>query len=234
MTADTIDYEILGEDFHAVVITLDPGEAVQAEPGALMFMEEDIDMATSTGGGILSGIKRKLAGERFFVTRFENEGDVRRKVGFASEHPGNVKAVDLTQGTVYCQRDAFLCCARGVEVSVAFTKRLGAGFFGGEGFVLQKLTGDGFAFMHAGGHVIERLLEPGERLRIDTGCLVGFDETVDYSIKLVGGVTSKIFGGEGLFLASLKGPGRVWMQTMPFSRFADRVLEATQNTRGET
>ena len=234
MTADTIDYEILGEDFHAVVITLDPGEAVQAEPGALMFMEEDIDMATSTGGGILSGIKRKLAGERFFVTRFENEGDVRRKVGFASEHPGNVKAIDLSEGTVYCQRDAFLCCARGVEVSVAFTKRLGAGFFGGEGFVLQKLSGDGFAFMHAGGHVIERLLEPGERLRIDTGCLVGFDDTVDYSIKLVGGVTSKIFGGEGLFLASLRGPGRVWMQTMPFSRFADRVVEAAQNTRGET
>ena len=117
---------------------------------------------------------------------------------------------------------------------MAFTKRLGAGFFGGEGFVLQKLSGDGFAFMHAGGHVIERLLEPGERLRIDTGCLVGFDDTVDYSIKLVGGVTSKIFGGEGLFLASLRGPGRVWMQTMPFSRFAGRVLEATQNTRGET
>ena len=234
MTADSIDYEILGEDFHAVVITLDPGEAVQAEPGALMFMEEDIDMGTSTGGGLLSGLKRKLAGERFFVTSFENEGDVRRKVGFASEHPGNVKAVDLTQGTVFCQRDAFLCCARGVEVSVAFTKRLGAGFFGGEGFVLQKLTGDGFAFMHAGGHVIERRLEPGERLRIDTGCLVGFDETVDYSIKLVGGVTSKIFGGEGLFLASLKGPGRVWMQTMPFSRFADRVVEATRNAREET
>ncbi|MEE2939970.1 MAG: TIGR00266 family protein [Planctomycetota bacterium] len=234
MKADSIDYEILGEDFHAVVITLDPGEAVQAEPGALMFMEEDIDMGTSTGGGLLSGLKRKLAGERFFVTSFENEGDVRRKVGFASEHPGNVKAVDLSEGTVYCQRDAFLCCARGVTVSVAFTKRLGAGFFGGEGFVLQKLQGDGLAFMHAGGHVIERRLAPRERLRIDTGCLVGFDETVDYSIKLVGGVTSKIFGGEGLFLASLEGPGRVWMQTMPFSRFADRVVEATQRARGES
>lgn len=234
MAADEIDFEILGEDFHAVLITLDPGEGVQAEPGALMYMEDDIDMGTSTGGGLFSGLKRKLAGEKFFVTSFENEGDVRRKVAFASEHPGNVKAVDLSQGTVYCQRDAFLCCARGVNVSVAFTKKLGAGFFGGEGFVLQKLSGDGYAFMHAGGHVVERVLEDGERLRVDTGCLVGFDHSVDYSIKLVGGVTSKIFGGEGLFLASLTGPGRVWMQTMPFSRFADRVVEATQQSRGET
>lgn len=225
--ADDIDYEIIGEDFHAVVITLDPGEAVQAEPGALMFMEEDIDMGTSTGGGVFSGLKRKLAGEKFFVTSFENEGRVRRRVAFASEHPGNVKAVDLRQGTVFCQKDAFLCAARGVSVSVAFTKKLGAGFFGGEGFVLQKLSGEGLAFMHAGGHVVERVLEKGEQLRIDTGCLVGFDENVDYSIRLVGGVTSKIFGGEGLFLASLTGPGRVWMQTMPFSRFADRVVAAT-------
>lgn len=231
--ADDIDYEIIGEDFHAVVITLDPGEAVQAEPGALMFMEEDIDMGTSTGGGVFSGLKRKLAGEKFFVTSFENEGRVRRRVGFASEHPGNVKAVDLRHGTVFCQKDAFLCAARGVSVSVAFTKKLGAGFFGGEGFILQKLSGEGLAFMHAGGHVIERVLEDGEKLRVDTGCLVGFDEDVDYSIRLVGGVTSKIFGGEGLFLASLTGPGRVWMQTMPFSRFADRVVAATQQDVGE-
>lgn len=231
--ADDIDYEIIGEDFHAVLITLDPGEAVQAEPGALMFMEEDIDMGTSTGGGIFSGLKRKIAGEKFFVTSFENEGDVPRQVAFASEHPGNVKAVDLSQGTVFCQKDAFLCAARGVNVSVAFTKKLGAGFFGGEGFILQKLSGEGLAFMHAGGHVIERLLEPGEQLRVDTGCLVGFDEDVDYSIRLVGGITSKIFGGEGLFLASLKGPGRVWMQTMPFSRFANRVLAARNDEVGE-
>lgn len=232
--ADDIDYEILGEDFHAVLITLDPGEGVQAEPGALMFMEDDIDMGTSTGGGIFSGLKRKLAGERFFVTSFENEGSQRRQVAFASEHPGNVKAVDLRRGDVFCQRDAFLCCARGINVSVAFTKRLGAGFFGGEGFVLQKLSGDGFAFMHAGGHVVERDLEDGETLRVDTGCLVGFEGSVDYSIGLVGGVTSKIFGGEGLFLAKLSGPGKVWMQTMPFSRFADRVVEATMSARGES
>ena len=226
--ADEIDYAIIGEDFHAVVITLDPGEAVQAEPGALMFMEEGIDMGTSTGGGILSGLKRKIAGEKFFVTSFENEADVPRQVAFASEHPGNVKALDLSQGMVFCQKDAFLCCARGVNVSVAFTKKLGAGFFGGEGFILQKLSGDGMAFMHAGGHIVERILAKGEKLRVDTGCLVGFDEDVDYSIRLVGGVTSKIFGGEGLFLASLTGPGRVWMQTMPFSRFADRVVAATK------
>ncbi|MEL6429140.1 MAG: TIGR00266 family protein [Planctomycetota bacterium] len=232
--ADEIDYEIIGEDFHAVVITLDPGEAVQAEPGALMFMEDEIDMGTSTGGGLLSGLKRKIAGERFFVTRFENEGSTRRQVAFASEHPGNVRALDLSRGTVFCQRDAFLCCAHGIEVSVAFTKKLGAGFFGGEGFVLQKLSGDGLAFVHAGGHIVERTLQRGERLRVDTGCLVAFEETVDYSIKLVGGVTSKIFGGEGLFLAALQGPGKVWMQTMPFSRFADHVIAATQNARGET
>lgn len=232
--ADQIDYAIIGEDFHAVVITLDPGEAVQAEPGALMFMEDDIDMGTSTGGGIFSGLKRKIAGEKFFVTSFENEGDVPRQVAFASEHPGNVKAIDLQGRTIFCQKDAFLCCARGVNVSVAFTKKLGAGFFGGEGFILQKLSGDGLAFFHAGGHVIERELAKGEHLRVDTGCLVGFDEDVDYSIKLVGGVTSKIFGGEGLFLARLEGPGRVWMQTMPFSRFADRVVAATVSATGES
>jgi uncharacterized protein (TIGR00266 family) len=232
--AHDIDYEILGEDFHAVVITLDPGEAVRAEPGALMFMEDDIDMGTSTGGGIFAGLKRKIAGEEFFVTEFENEGDVPRQVAFASEHPGNVRALDLSRGTVFCQRDAFLCCAHGIHVSVAFTKKLGAGFFGGEGFVLQKLSGDGLAFIHAGGHIVERDLADGERLRVDTGCLVGFEGTVDYSIKLVGGITSKIFGGEGLFLASLTGPGKVWMQTMPFSRFADRVVAATETARGET
>ena len=231
--ADQIDYRILGEDFHAVVITLDPGEAVQAEPGALMYMETGIDMGTSTGGGIFSGLKRKLAGENFFVTSFTNEDSVRREVAFASEHPGNVKAVDLTRADVYCQKDAFLCCARGITVSVAFTKRLGAGFFGGEGFVLQKLSGNGLAFMHAGGHVVERDLEPGEEVRVDTGCLVGFEGSVDYSIKLIGGLTSKIFGGEGLFLARLRGPGRIWMQTMPFSRFADRIMEAAAGNSGE-
>ena len=232
--ADQVDYQILGEDFHAVLITLDPGEAVQAEPGALMYMDKGIDMGTSTGGGLFSGLKRKLAGERFFVTSFTNEDKTRRDVAFASEHPGNVKAVDLTRSAVYCQRDAFLCCARGIKVSVAFTKKLGAGFFGGEGFVLQKLSGDGLAFMHAGGHVVERELKDGEEVRVDTGCLVGFEASVDYSIKLVGGVTSKIFGGEGLFLANLTGPGRVWMQTMPFSRFADRIVEAATSSRGET
>ncbi len=229
--ADEIDYRIIGEDFHAVVIALDPGEAVQAEPGALMYMDKGIDMGTSTGGGLFSGLKRKIAGEKFFVTSFRNDDSVKREVAFASEHPGNVKAVDLTRGAVFCQRDAFLCCARGVNVSVAFTKKLGAGFFGGEGFVLQKLSGDGLAFMHAGGHVVERELGSGEQVRVDTGCLVGFEQSVDYSIKMVGGVTSKIFGGEGLFLANLEGPGRIWMQTMPFSRFADRIVEASMGAK---
>ncbi len=226
--ADQIDYHIIGEDFHAVVITLDPGEAVRAEPGSLMYMERGIDMGTSVGGGLLAGLKRKVAGEGFFVTTFTNEDRVRREVAFASEYPGNVRAIDLRRGDVYCQRDAFLCCAFGVDVSIAFTKRLGAGFFGGEGFILQKLSGDGLAFVHAGGHIVERELGEDDELRVDTGCLVGFERTVDYDIKLVGGVTSKIFGGEGLFLARLRGPGKIWMQTLPFSRFADRIVAVAQ------
>lgn len=232
--ADQIDYRIIGEDFHAVVITLDPGEAVRAEPGSLMYMERGIDMGTSIGGGVFAGLKRKIAGEGFFVTTFTNEDRVRREVAFASEHPGNVRAIDLRRGDVYCQRDAFLCCAYGVDVSIAFTKRLGAGFFGGEGFILQKLSGDGLAFVHAGGHIVERELGEDDELRVDTGCLVGFERTVDYDIKLVGGVTSKIFGGEGLFLARLRGPGKIWMQTLPFSRFADRVVAATKQKEEET
>jgi len=231
--ADQVDYRLEGDDFQAVVITLDPGEAVRAEPGAFMWMEDGIEMDTTTGGGVMSGIKRAFAGESFFITTFENSASERREVGFAASYPGKIMPVDLARGSILCQRDAYLCSAHGVEVSVAFTKRLGAGFFGGEGFILQKLTGDGLAFVHAGGHIIERELAPRERLRIDTGCLVGFEDTVDYDIKMIKGVKSMIFGGEGLFYAVLNGPGKIWVQTTPFSRFADRVVGAAQGGRGE-
>ena len=231
--ADQIDYELIGDDFQAVVITLDPTEAVRAEPGSMMWLEDGIEMDTSTGGGMLKGLKRMIGGESFFITNFENRGTTKARVGFAADYPGKILPIDLTQQTVLCQRDAYLCSAQGIEVSVAFTKRLGAGFFGGEGFILQKLSGDGLAFIHAGGHIVERDLAPGETLRVDTGCIVGFQESVDYDIKMIKGVKTMLFGGEGLFYATLRGPGRVWMQTTPFSRFADRVMAAAGGSRGE-
>ncbi len=231
--ADQINYELVGDDFQAVVITLDPDEGVRAEPGSMMWIEDGIEMDSSTGGGLLKGLKRKIGGESFFITTFTNEGRERAKVGFAADYPGKILPVDLGRGEVFCQRDAYLCSAKGVEVSVAFTRKLGAGFFGGEGFILQKLKGDGLAFIHAGGHLIERELAAGETLRVDTGCIVGFEEAVDYDIKRIKGVKSMLFGGEGLFYAVLKGPGKCWIQTTPFSRFANRVLAAAGASRGE-
>jgi uncharacterized protein (TIGR00266 family) len=231
--SDRVDYELFGDDFQAVVIHLDPGEGIRAEPGSMMWMEESIEMDTSTGGGLLNGLKRAIGGESFFITTFSNRGPARASVAFAAEYPGKILPVDLSRGTVLCQRDAFLCSARGVEVSVAFTRRLGAGFFGGEGFILQKLTGDGLAFIHAGGFILERVLAPGESLRVDTGCLVGFEESVDYDIQMVKGVKTMLFGGEGLFYALVRGPGKIWLQTTPFSRFADRVMAAAGGNRQE-
>ena len=231
--ADQIDYELLGDDFQAVVITLDPGEGVWADPGSMMWMEDEVEMDTSTGGGLLKGLKRAIGGENFFITTFTNGGSRRARVGFAADYPGKILPVDLGRGVVFCQRDAYLCSAKGVEVSVAFTRRLGAGFFGGEGFILQKLSGDGLAFIHAGGFIQERELEPGETLRVDTGCLVGFEESVDYDIQRIKGIKTMLFGGEGLFYASLKGPGKVWIQTTPLSRLADRIIAAAGGSRGE-
>jgi uncharacterized protein (TIGR00266 family) len=231
--ADQIDYELVGDDFQAVLVRLDPGEAVRAEPGAMMWMEDGIEMDTTTGGGVMSGLKRAIGGESFFITTFTNEGAAPARVGFAADYPGKILPVDLGRGTIMCQRDAYLCSAHGIEVSVAFTKRLGAGFFGGEGFILQRLRGDGLAFIHAGGHIIERELEAGERLRVDTGCIVGFEEAVDYDIQRIKGVKSMLFGGEGLFYAVLTGPGKIWTQTTPFSRFADRVMSAAGGSQGQ-
>jgi len=228
--ADVVDYRILGDDMQIVEIELDPGEGVRAEAGAMLYMEDGIEMQTSTGGGIFKGFKRMITGESFFITTFLYHGKGKGHVTFAAPYPGKIIPVDLTQfgRRILCQKDAFLCAASGIEIEVAFTKRLGAGLFGGEGFILQELRGDGLAFIHAGGTVIEKTLAPGERLRVDTGCLVALAQTVEYDIQFVGGFKNALFGGEGLFLAVLRGPGKVWLQSLPFSRLADRIYAAAR------
>ncbi len=241
MAVDEIDYQLLGDDLQAVVVTLDPGEAMVAEAGAMMYLEDGIEMGTSLsmkkdGGGLLGRLfeagKRAVTGESFFITIFANEGRERADCAFAAPYPGKVVPVELGEhnGRILCQKDSFLCAASGVEVDIAFNKRLGVGLFGGEGFILQRLTspsGRGQAFLHAGGTTVRRQLKPGERLRVDTGCIVGFEDGVDYRIEFVKGIKNKLFGGEGLFYATLTGPGTVWLQTLPFSRLADRVIAAS-------
>ncbi len=232
--AHEIDYEIIGDDMQAAIITLDGNEMVQAEAGAMMFMTDGIQMNTGTGGGLLKGVKRILSGESFFITTFQNTASGRERVAFGAPYPGKIIPMDLQKmGPMLCQRDAYLCSAYGIDISIAFTKRLGAGFFGGEGFILQKLQGDGLAFVHAGGAIMEMKLSAGESLRVDTGCLVAFQESVDYDIQFVGGIKTAFFGGEGLFFAKLTGPGTVYLQTLPFSRLADRVASATRSSTGE-
>jgi len=231
--AHQLDYKIHGDDMQAVEIALDPGEAIHAEAGAMLFIEDDVHMETSTGGGVMKGLKRAITGESFFITRFQNQGAQLRHVTFAAPYPGKIVPLDLGQsGEWLCQKDAYLCSAYGVDISIAFSKRLGAGLFGGEGFILQKLSGDGFVFAHAGGTIIERVLQAGETLRVDTGCLVAFESRVDYDIQFVGGFKNALFGGEGLFFAVMRGPGRVFLQTLPFSRLADRVVAASGLKRG--
>ncbi len=243
MRADEIEYRLIGDDLQGVVVTLDPGEAVVAEAGAMMYMQDGIRMATNLdqtgrGGGIfdklVSAGKRVLSGDSFFVTWFMNEVNVRRDVAFAAPFPGKIQPIDLRQwgGTLIAQKDAFLCGARGIDVTVAFTRRIGAGFFGGEGFILQKLIGDGLVFLHASGTLIELDLGAGERLRVDTGCLVAMQPTVSYDIQMVPGVKTALFGGEGLFFMQLTGPGRVILQTLPFSRLADRIIAAAPRAGG--
>lgn len=239
--ADEIDYEIFGEEMQFVEITLDPQEACVAEAGAFMYMDPSIEMETifgdgsakgGAGGGLMgmlmSAGKRVLTGESLFMTVFANKGGARQKVAFASPYPGKIVPLDLRQlgGTMICQKDSFLCAAKGISVGIAFQRKLGAGFFGGEGFILQKLEGDGLAFVHAGGTIVERDLAAGETLRLDTGCLVALQPQVSYDIQFVGGVKTALFGGEGLFFATLRGPGKVWLQSLPFSRFASRVFSA--------
>ncbi|HEU5174140.1 MAG TPA: TIGR00266 family protein [Gemmatimonadaceae bacterium] len=244
MPADIIDYQIVGDDMQAVIITLDPRETVLAEAGAMLYMQDGIAMNTTLdpnaqGGGLLGkivgGAKRVLSGDSFFVTTFTNQGVKRQDVAFSAPYPGKIQPMDLREwgGTVIAQKDAFLCAARGVDVSIAFSRRIGAGFFGGEGFILQRLQGDGLAFVHASGTLIEHTLAAGESLRVDTGCLVAMEQSVDYDIQMVPGVKTALFGGEGLFFTKLTGPGRVVLQSMPFSRLADRILAAAPSAGGK-
>jgi len=219
--ADVIDYRIFGDDMQLVEVELDPGEGVRAETGTMLYMGEAIRMSTSSGGGIMRGLQRMVSGESFFIAEFVNEGRSKASIAFAAPYPGKIIPLDL-----HGLGGEFLCAARGIEVEVAFTRRFGAGIFGGEGFILQRLTGRGLAFIHAGGTVVERELYANEVLRVDTGCIVGLAPTVDYDIETTGGIKNALFGGEGLFLAKLTGPGKVLLQSLPFSRLADRVVSA--------
>jgi len=227
---DVVDYRIYGDDMQLVEIELDPGEGIRAETGAMMYMDDGIEMQTSTGGGMFSGFKRMITGESFFITTFLYNGSGKGHVAFAAPYPGKIIPLQLSQlgGQFLCQKDAFLCAANGIEIEVAFTKKLGVGLFGGEGFILQRLQGDGMAFIHAGGTIVQRQLKQGETVRVDTGCLVALSPSVDYDIKFVGGFKNALFGGEGLFLAHLTGPGLVYLQSLPFSRLADRIIAATR------
>lgn len=245
MTAHKIDYHLYGEEMQYVEIELDPQEGVIAEAGSFMMMDDGIKMETIFGdgstknqgflGSILGAGKRILTGESLFMTAFYNNVVGKRKVSFASPYPGKIVPIDLTEfnGKFICQKDAFLCAAKGVSVGIEFSKRLGRGLFGGEGFIMQKLEGDGMAFVHAGGTMAKKVLQSGETLRVDTGCIVGFTQTIDYDIEFIGGIKNTIFGGEGLFFAKLQGPGTVYIQSLPFSRLAGRVLASAPQGGGK-
>ncbi|MFT6054879.1 MAG: hypothetical protein ACJAS3_002143 [Roseivirga sp.] len=245
MRSHEIDYVLHGDDMQMVEIELDPQETVIAEAGAMNWMEDNIDFQAKMGDGsepnagffgkLMSVGKRVLTGESIFMTHFTNHGNVKRRVTFAAPYPGKIVPIDLqeTGGQIICQKDAFLCAALGTKVTISFSKRLGAGFFGGEGFILQKLEGDGMAFMHAGGTVVRRELR-GETLRVDTGCIVGFSPSIDYDIQRAGNLKSMFFGGEGLFLATLSGTGTVYLQSLPFSRLADRIIAHAPRTGGSS
>ncbi|MFQ3246937.1 MAG: hypothetical protein ACI9SP_003591 [Arenicella sp.] len=239
MKCHEVDYEIFGDDMQIVEVELDPAETVIAEAGAMNYMQDGIEFETKMGdgskpsGGVMDALlnvgKRVLTGESIFMTHFTNNGEGKKRVAFAAPYPGKIVAIDMSQigGELICQKDAFLCAAFGTSLDIAFQKKLGAGFFGGEGFILQRLRGDGKAFVHIGGTVIKRELKEGEILRVDTGCIAAFTSGVDYDIERAGNLKSMIFGGEGLFLATLRGPGTVYLQSLPFSRLANRVIQAS-------
>jgi uncharacterized protein (TIGR00266 family) len=241
---DVVDYKVYGAEMQFVEIELDPAEAAVGEAGSMFYMEDNITMETIFGDGsaqqtgfldtVLGAGKRLLTGESLFTTVYTNNGKEKRKVAFGAPYPGKIVPINLEKvgGTFICQKDAFLCAAKGVQLGIAFQKRLGAGFFGGEGFIMQKLDGDGMAFLHAGGTMHQRNLKPGETLRVDTGCLVGLQDTVDYDIEYVGGIKTALFGGEGLFFATLRGPGAVILQSLPFSRLASRIFAAAPRSKG--
>ncbi|MEX2596215.1 MAG: TIGR00266 family protein [Salibacteraceae bacterium] len=240
-----IDYRIIGEEMQCVEIELDPSETVVAEAGSLMMMDESIQMQTIFGDGskgtqsfmgkMFAAGKRVLTGESLFITAYTNMGNGKKHVTFASPYPGKVLALDLSkfEGKLICQKDAFLCAAQGSAIGIEFQKKIGVGMFGGEGFIMQKIEGDGMAFLHAGGTIIQKELKPGELLKVDTGCIVAFTKSIDYDIQFVGGVRNTIFGGEGLFFGALRGPGKVWIQSLPFSRLADRIISSAPKMGGK-
>lgn len=240
-----VDFKIFGEEMQFVEIELDPMEAAVAEAGAMMYMDDGIGMETVFGdgsqqnkgflGSLLGAGKRLLTGESLFTTVFQNRGQGKRRVAFGAPYPGKIIPVELSQigGELLAQKDSFLCAAKGVSLGIAFTKRFGAGLFGGEGFILQRLQGDGLAFVHAGGTIYQRDLAPGELLRVDTGCIVAFQPSVAYDIQFVGNVKTALFGGEGLFYATLTGPGRIWLQSLPLSRLAGRIYAAAPQGGGK-
>ena len=243
-TNHEIDYKIIGEEMQCLEIELDPNETAIAESGSFMMMEQDIQMETIFGDGaqsqgfmgkLFSAGKRLLTGESLFMTAFTNTGRGKKHVTFASPYPGKIIPMDLSLqgGKIICQKDSFLCAAKGVSVGIEFQRKLGTGLFGGEGFIMQKLEGDGMAFVHSGGMVIEKDLAAGELLKVDTGCIVAFTHNVEYDIQFVGGIKNTLFGGEGLFFATLRGPGKVWIQSLPISRLAGRILAYGTGARKE-
>ncbi len=244
MAMDVIDYQIFGDNMQYVEVELDPQEAAVGEPGTMMYMEDGVEMDTIFGDGsdsqrglfgkLMGAGKRLLTGESMFTTVFINNGSGKKRVAFAAPYPGKIIPIHLPEvgGSLICQKDSFLCAAKGVSMGIAFQRKLGAGFFGGEGFIMQKLDGDGLAFIHAGGNVREKVLAPGEVLRLDTGCLVAMQPSVDFDIEYVGKIKSALFSGEGLFFATLRGPGKVWLQSLPLSRMANRIVAASRYTQG--
>jgi uncharacterized protein (TIGR00266 family) len=238
-----IDYKLFGEEMQCVEVELDPNEAVIAEPGSFMMMNDGIQMETMFGDGtdkgfmnkLFSAGKRLLTGENLFMTVYTNQTPEKRRVSFAAPYAGKIIPLNLQYhgGKIICQKDSFLCAAKGVAVGIEFQRKLGTGLFGGEGFIMQKLEGDGMAFVHSGGHVIEKDLNHGELLKVDTGCIVAFTSSVDYDIQFVGGIKNTLFGGEGIFYATLRGPGKVWIQTLPISRLASRILSYGTGPRKE-
>ncbi len=236
-----MQHQIIGDDIQAVALSLAPGETVRAEAGAMLYMSDSIEMNTQVGtnkeggmvGALMSGLKRAVSGDSFFITTFTAQGQA-GQVAFAAPYPGKIMPINLAEtGTLLCQRDSYLCSDTEVDVSIAFTRKLGAGFFGGEGFILQKLSGRGQAYIHSGGGMIPFELAAGQSLRVDTGCLVAMTESVSYDIQLAKGMKNMLFGGEGLFFAHLKGPGKVWLQVLPFSRLANRILSAAVTGNNE-
>ena len=239
MAMHEIEYKVFGDDMQFVEVELDPGEATVAEAGGMMYMDDGIEMETIFGdgsaqqksgimGALMGAGKRLLTGESLFMTVFQNRSTQKRKLAFGAPYPGKIIPVHLSEigGVLICQKDSFLAAAKGVSVGIAFQRRLGVGLFGGEGFIMQKLEGDGWAFVHAGGTLQERTLAPGEIVRVDTGCIVAMQPSVNYDIQYVGKIKTALFGGEGLFFATLTGPGRIWLQSLPLSRLANRIVAA--------